>query len=289
MGLRVTFGARVGETGAGGVAPVASRVADMHDAVRDDTVDAVLCFSGGVGSIAMLDRLDYGLLRGRPKPLIGYSDVGHLHLALLARAGLVGYYGPNFTGFGMRRGFDRTEKWLRQCLFSADPVDLLPADAWSDDAWWKDQENRTFRPGEGFWCVREGAAEGPIVGGGLHCLNALQGTPYMPPLEGAILFLESPGEGKASLLALEGGLRSLALLPGFRGVAGLVLGRYPSGARVTREDLERTLLAIDGLSGIPILANVDFGHTTPAITIPIGGTCRLLASQEGSRITLLVH
>jgi muramoyltetrapeptide carboxypeptidase len=289
MGLRVSFGARIGETSDGGVASAADRVADLHDAFRDDTVRGILCFSGGAGSIQMLDRIDYALAASRPKALLGYSDVGHLHLALLARTGLVGYYGPNFTGFAMRKGFERSAEWLHDCLFTADPCELAPSETWADDAWWRDQENRRFRRNDGFWCLQPGEAEGPIVGGGVHCLNALQGTPFFPDVDGAVLFLESPGQGKASLMAMDGALRSLVLVPAFRGVAAVVLGRFPSSAGVSREGLQRAVGGIEGLARLPILANVDFGHTTPAMTIPIGGTCRILASDDGSKISLLVH
>jgi muramoyltetrapeptide carboxypeptidase len=91
--------------------------------------------------------------------------------AILRRARVITYYGPNFTSFMMRQGADYMLEAFRQCLFEDSPIELRPAEKWSDDAWHKDQKNRTFHEPDGFWALQEGAAEGTIVGGSYFCLN----------------------------------------------------------------------------------------------------------------------
>lgn len=43
------------------------------------------------------------------------------------------------------------------------------------------------------------------------------------------------------------------------------------------------------LQGIPVLANVDFGHTSPTLTLPIGGTLQVEADDSGAVLRLTVH
>jgi len=70
----------------------AERAADLNHALADDAIDGIWCLRGGYGAMRILDHLDYGALRRRPKPLLGYSDVTALHCAVAARSGLVSYH-----------------------------------------------------------------------------------------------------------------------------------------------------------------------------------------------------
>jgi muramoyltetrapeptide carboxypeptidase len=38
-----------------------------------------------------------------------------------------------------------------------------------------------------------------------------------------------------------------------------------------------------------VIANVDFGHTTPMTTFPIGGTVEVRADQGGPSVTIVSH
>jgi len=120
-------------------------------------------------------------------------------------------------------------------------------------------------------------------------LNQLKGTSFFPPLREAVLFAEHPASGKATLMDLDGGLRALAFLPEFAHVRGLVIGRFARSGGVTRENLTALIQAIPGLRGLPVIANCDFGHTTPIVTLPIGGRCQLLANHSQVRIKLTTH
>jgi muramoyltetrapeptide carboxypeptidase len=90
-------------------------------------------------------------------------------------------------------------------------------------------------------------------------------------------------------MELDGGLRSLSFLPDFSQVRAVVLGRYATNAGVTREQLAALVGGIPALRHLPVIGNCDFGHTTPVLTLPIGGRCKLQVTGGKTRITLTEH
>ena len=289
LGLKVSFGRHVRECDAHLTTSPQNRLEDLHEAISDSAVKAIVAVTGGVGAIQMLGGIDYDLIAKNPKIICGYSDITNPCNAIYARTGLMTYYGPHFTTFMMRKGLDYTRDHFCKCLFENGPFELLPAKEWSDDVWHKDQENRTFLPNEGVWVIQEGYAEGIVLAGAYNCLNLLQGSKYFPPLRDAILFLECPAEGKATVMALDSGLRSLAFQPEFSGVRAIAIGRYARSGGVTREKLTDIITSNPALKHLPVIANCDFGHISPIVTLPIGGRCRLQAEKPRAVITLTEH
>ncbi len=286
LGLRLTYGEHLHETDHLGCAPVAARVADLHAAFADPGVAAVLTVIGGYNANDLLPHLDWDLIAAHPKVLCGYSDITALQAAILARTGLVTYSGPNWSSFGMRDHFERTLAWFEAAVFSDAPIVLHPADAWTDDAWFADQDARDPIPSEGWWRLQAGAAEGRVVGGNLCTLNLLQGTPYMPSLTDALLMLEDDGDSDAPTFARD--LTSLLQLPDAADIRGLVIGRFQRESAMTRALLEEIVAAAPQLRGVPVLANADFGHTSPMFTLPIGGWARMDADGTDA-LTFVAH
>ena len=265
------------------------RLEDFHEAIGDPSVKAILAVVGGIAATQILNGIDYDRIRAHPKIICGYSDIGYICNAVLARAGLTTYYGPQFTTFMMRLGAEYTIHNFRECLFSDSSLELRPADKWSDDEWNKDQEKRNFYDNEGFWAIQDGEAEGTIIGGYYTGLNLLQGTSYFPPLREAILFLEQNADGKATLMQLDTGLRALSFLPEFPEVRAIVIGRFAKSGRMTRENLTAVIHEIPALRHLPVIGNCDFGHMTPILTLPIGGHCKLQVNKGIASITLRDH
>jgi muramoyltetrapeptide carboxypeptidase len=289
LGQKVSFGKYVPECNEHLTASPEHRLEDFHAAIADPSVKGILAVTGGAGAIQILDGIDYDLVAAHPKIICGYSDISFPGFAILARTGLVTYYGAHFTSFMMQQGADYLLDSFRQCLFSDAPYELLPATHWSDDNWPKDQVNRTFQVNEGLWCIQSGEAEGTMIAGAYWALNVLQGSKFFPPLRDAILFLEFPAEGKPTLIMLDTSLRALAFQLAFAGVRGIVLGRYARNGRVTREKLTKLIREIPALRGLPVIANCDFGHTAPIATLPNGGKARIIASEKGCRIFIERH
>ena len=284
LGLTLTYGEHVDERDDFQSAAVTSRVEDLHAAFADHEVAGILTVIGGFNSVELLPHLDWDLIGANPKVLCGYSDITALQNAILARVGLVTYSGPHWSTFGMRDHFEQTLQWFTQALFEQRPLDLLPAQTWTDDPWFVDQDNRSLHPNEGWWPLTRGNASGRIIGGNLCTLNLLQGSEFMPSLDGALLMLEDDDASDADTFARD--LTSLLQLPDAAGVQGLVIGRFQRASGVTRSLLEQVIARQGRLANRPVLANVDFGHTNPLATFPIGGRASLTVGEASSlRIT----
>ena len=287
MGFKVTIGKHAEEIDEFSSSSIESRVEDLHEAFADPNVKGILTTIGGYNCNQLLRYLDYDLIKANPKIICGYSDTTALSNAILARTGLVTYSGFFYSRCGMLKGHDYELEYFKKCLLSDREFEVSAASTWSDDEWYRDQENRTFMENAGWLVIHEGEADGRIIGGNLCTLNLLQGTEYMPNLENSIVFLEDDGTTSSELFDRD--LQSLLHLPGFSGVKGLVIGRFQRGSNITNENLVRIIQTKRELADIPVMANLDFGHTQPLFTFPIGGTARMIARKEESRLVIKRH
>ena len=286
MGLSLSFGEHVDERDAFDSAAIRSRVDDLHAAFADPAVQGVLTVIGGFNSNELLPYLDWDLIADHPKVFCGYSDITALQNAILARTGLITYCGPHWSTFGMRDHFEDTWRWFRQACLSDEPFDVEPAKLWTDDFWFADQDHREVERTEGWWMLSAGQAAGRLVGGNLCTLNLLQGTAYWPSLDGAILAVEDDELSDPANFARD--LTSLLQQPDAAGVRGMLIGRFQRVSEVTRALLEQIVERQPVLAGLPVLANLDFGHTNPLATLPIGGRVEVIASDV-PRLRVLDH
>lgn len=282
MGLSLSFGRHIDERDERDSSPVAARVADLHDAFADDSVAAILTVIGGYNANELLPHLDWNLIAAHPKVFCGYSDITALQNAILARTGLVTYSGPHWSTFGMREHFEPTGRWFREALCDDAPVAVRPSREWTDDLWFLDQDARQVLPTDGWWVLRSGHAQGRVVGGNLCTLNLRQGTPYLPSLREAVLMVEDDEESHRDAFARD--LTSLLQVPGAETLRALVIGRFQRASGIDRAGLEAILAVHPVLRSIPVSANVDFGHTSPLATIPIGGDVEVHADPADPRV-----
>lgn len=285
LGIKLVFGKHYNECNTFRSSSIDSRVSDLHAAFADPNVKAILTVIGGYNSNQLLRYLDWNLIRSNPKILCGYSDITALSNAIYAKTGLVGYSGPHYSSFGQKLHFDYTLDYFQQCLMSDAPFSITPSTNWSDDQWYADQDKRTLIPNEGWLVINQGEANGTIIGGNICTLNLLQGTEYMPPLDNTILLLED--DELAFPEEFDRNLQSLLHLPDFSGVKGIVLGRFQKASKLTPKILIAIIKSKQELKHMPVIANVDFGHTDPKITFPIGGTVTI--STKPLRIQINRH
>lgn len=287
LGLKLTFGEYIEEADDFMSSSIESRVEDLHRAFADKNVKAILTVIGGFNGNQLLRYLDWDLIRKNPKIFCGFSDITALNNAIFAKTGLVNYSGPHYSTFGQKLYFDYTLDYFQKCLFINEPIEVLPSQKWSDDPWYKDQESRNLINNDGFWLVNQGNADGTILGANLCTFNLLQGTEYMPNLENSILFIEDDYESLAHTFDRD--LQSLIHQPGFDKVKGIVIGRFQKASQVDKDKLEKIIKSKKELSKIPVIANVDFGHTDPRITFPIGGSVVISAFFDSLKITITEH
>lgn len=287
LDLQVTFGKNCEEIDDFNSSSVASRIEDLHGAFLNPQVKGIMSAIGGYNSNQLLRYLDYDLIGANPKVLCGFSDITALGTAIHAKTGLVTYSGPHFSTFGMEKGLEYTLAYFRKCLMDSGPFAIEPSSDWSDDSWYRDQQNRSFTPNDGFRVVNEGQAEGTLLGGNLCTLNLLQGTEYMPSLAESILLLEDDYESKP--LTFDRDLQSLIHQPGFKGVKGIVIGRFQRKSEMKPEKLVKIIKIKQELTNIPVVVNAAFGHTTPQFTFPIGGRGKLVARDGKVSFTIVEH
>ena len=172
-------------------------------------------------------------------------------------------------------------------MFESYPFEIKPSEKWSDDLWYINQKERNLIDNNGYLIINEGEASGTIIGANLCTLNLLQGTEYFPGLENSVLFLEDDETTTSNLVDRD--LQSLIHLPNFKGVKGLVIGRFQKKSELPDDLLIKIVKTKKELDAIPVLANVDFGHADPKITFPVGGTVRVNARKENPKLEIIEH
>ena len=286
LGLRVRVMPHTGPAMAGRRVPPQARADDLHAAFADPEVTVVLASIGGDHAVELLPYLDEDLIRDNPKLFQGYSDLTVLHWALLG-AGLVTFHGPALLPeLGEHPEPPAyTDAWLRAAWLGTAPLRFSPAAAWTDEFLdWDRREDltrpRQLRPGTGWVTIREGAAEGPLVGGCLETIcRHLKGSPAWPDLTGALLFLET-SEERPSPEQVDAYLAELAGTAAFEQIAGLLVGRPYGYDQEQARRLWRLAARWTQPSGIPVLGNLDCGHTDPMLTLPLGIKARMDATAR---------
>lgn len=266
-----------------------ARADDLHQAFADPDIAGIVSTIGGDDSMRLLPLLDLELIAAHPKVFVGYSDTTTVHMACL-KAGLRSFYGPAImTGFAENAGLhDYLVHGVRRMLFSADAPVAWPenADGWTAEFLdWADPDSqarpRALRPSAGWrWPSGADPVEGPLVAGCLEVLDWLRGTPWWPELDGAVLALETSEEAPPPV-AVTRFLRSLAVSGELQRLAALLFGR-PGGSDLPVETHGEYDTAIRqvvhdecGLATLPVVTGLDFGHTDPIWTLPLGTLTRV--------------
>jgi len=284
LGLKLTFGKHTMEENADMFISdsIENRASDVMEAFADKNVKAIFTVIGGFNSNQLLKYLDYDIIAKNPKIFCGFSDVTAIANAIHEKGNMVVYYGPHYSSLGMLKGCEYTLKNMVKMLMEDGEVDCKASKEWSDDLWFLDQQNRTMIENEGYWLIHNGKAKGVIEGGNMCTYILLNGTEYRHKFtEDTILFLED--DEMSSAVEFDRMLQAVMHQPDFHHVKGIVIGRFQKASKVTREQLEYVINTKKELLNIPVLANVDFGHTTPILTIPFGG----LAELNGKELKII--
>ena len=251
----------------------------------------MLCAIGGNHAHQVVPHLDWNLIRNHPRIFQGYSDMTTLLWAIGRHAGLRTFHGPTLLAeLGeYPEVLPLTDRCLRAAWFGDAPLRFKPADNWTDELLdWRTHADlerpRRLKPGAGWLTVRPGVAEGPLIAGCLETICwHLKGSADWLDLSGAVLVLEPSENWQVDVTSpafIDAHLTDLARLGVFEQIAGLVFGR-PYGYR--HEDLPvlcELLAEHTAPSGIPVLGNVDCGHTDPMLTLPLGARAHLDAGAH---------
>lgn len=236
------------------------RLADLHAAFADPTIDGIVCSRGGWGSAELLPLLDKSLVRANPKPFMGYSDLTSIHLWLRHEIGLVSFQAPMVASdFAKGIGPDLAS-WYA---------------ALAGDGTWE------LNASHGLRVLRPGLAEGELSGGCLSIYAEAIGTAWAPQPRGGVLFLEDVGTHAYQWDRMLLHLRYAGLLDG---VEGIVFGDMGQCARPEEQEaIEASLLySLRDFTG-PIAIGLRSGHVDSGnITLPFGVRVSLDLNTAGN-------
>ncbi|GAA7758781.1 MAG: muramoyltetrapeptide carboxypeptidase [Burkholderiaceae bacterium] len=247
----------------------AERLADLHAIGTGPARELTLAVRGGYGLGRLLDRIEFGRIAEQASasgtPIVGHSDFTAFQLAYLAKAGGVSFAGP-----------------MLLADFGEEHVDSFM---------WRHFEGILHAPVHDIEVVAPQVAapatvEGTLWGGNLAMLCTLLGTPYMPDIDGGILFLEDINEPP---YRVERMLLQLLHAGVLAQQQAIVLGDF-SNYRTTDYDngynMDAVFDYVREQLRIPVLTGLPFGHCPRKLTLPVGGNARLTARADGFVLSL---
>lgn len=235
------------------------RAADLSALFADPEVDVVQALQGGYGSAQTIPHLDFDAIAANAKPLVGFSDITALHVAIRQRAGFPTVYGNGLVGVGAGDATEFTRKRLLEVL-TGDATGPVPPNP--DDPYTR--------------AIRGGSVTAPLVGGCLWLLMQTLGTPWEIELDGAIFFFE---DYKAPPYYIDGQLTQLRHAGKLDDVAGVVVGEMegcdwgdlrPASDWARSRSLEDVLEEHLEPLGVPVLYRLPLGHGKHLASIPLG-------------------
>ncbi len=259
------------------------RAMDLMAAFKDPNVKAIFSTIGGDDSIRMLPYIDFDVIKNNPKIFIGYSDTTVTHFICL-KAGISSFYGPSLLAeFAENVAMhDYTQKHLEKSLFDTSIIgEIKPSSYWIDQHLRWDASNKDIKrhqaPNESYELLQgKGIVSGRLIGGCIEVLEMIKGTTLWPSLDewdDTILFLET-SEEKPTPDYIEYWLRNYGAIGILDRIKGIVIGK-PFEMKYYDEYKQSILKIIRDeyqLKNLPILYNLNFGHTAPMFTIPYGAT-----------------
>lgn len=256
-----------------------ARAQDINSAFADPTVSGIIANIGGNDSDRILPWLDKALISSNPKVFVGYSDVMNVHLYLY-KLGITSFYGPNllsnFAEYGGVHSY--TAEWFKRILFTSTAPGMIPAalesTARTNDIFACDSPGR-YRAETGYVLLSgRGSVCGRLLGGHTGILDYPGIT--AEDFAGKILFLEDIPEF-FSHADLEAFAQRLGKMGALSKLQGIVIGKLCEDTDVCRHFSGFVSTVSEDFSrpDMPIFANLNFGHSSPTLTLPYGAKAKL--------------
>ena len=234
--------------------PDPDRLNELNGYLRRPDVKLILSARGGYGTMRLLPELDYEAIKQHPKLLVGYSDITALHFAIFEKTGVPGISGP-MAAVEWHDPDPASERLFWDLVRGGTPESVLGP------------------KGEQMQGVRPGTVQGVLLGGNLSVIVRLIGTPYLPSLDGAILYVEDVGEQPYRIDRMWTHLRLAGV---FDRLAGVALGDFTDcetpGADFTLRDI---IAGLAGETGLPCVGGFPIGHGAVNVPVALGARVRL--------------
>lgn len=261
------------------------RAEDLMAAFADTSIKAIFTCIGGEESIRMLPYIDFDIIKNNPKIFLGYSDTTVTHFICL-KANLSSFYGASILAeFAENiKMFDYTDYWIRKVLFDDSPIGLIPATLeWTGERieWFKKNTSieKTMIKNQGYEFLQgKGIVKGPLIGGCIDVMEMIKGTSLWPSneiFEDSILFFET-SEDSPEPSYIEYWLRNYGSQGILQKVKAIIFGK-PYQEKYYEEYKNSIMKIISelGLSELPIVYNMSFGHNQPMMCLPYGAMAEI--------------
>ena len=255
-GFKVKFSKNLFSNTNGYSATAKEKAEDINSMFFDKEVKMIWCAKGGENSNTVFEYLDYELIKNNPKIICGYSDITSLTNIITAKTGLVTFSGTNFKTIAT----DETNYSYKEAIkrFVEGKLEIGEAQ-------------------EEYITIKEGIAEGELIGGNLSLVRGLVEGKYKIDFQDKILFLEELGFETGPALA-SNYLYYLKQNGVFDKIKGLWIGNYEHESKIS---LEKIIMDVIGSEyKIPIIKSNNFGHIETKTVIPIGTKAKIDTSKK---------
>jgi muramoyltetrapeptide carboxypeptidase len=268
LGYRVKLGKRIFKRYGYLSSTDDERADDLNEMFADEKVKAIICVRGGYGTPRLLDKVDYNLIKKKPKIFVGYSDITALQLAIFKKTGLVTFSGPMLA------------------------VDIYSNfDSFAEDFFWRILTSREKKieiknpNGVELNTLKSGKATGTLLGGNLSLIASIMGTKYQPSFNGSVLVIEDIGEEPYRIDRYLSQLKNSGVL---YKINACILGQFTDCAPKEPEKsltLEQIFNDYLGNLKIPVISNLSYGHIPQKLTLPLGARVRVDTKRQ--KITII--
>ena len=241
------------------------RLASFHAMLADPMIDAMMMVRGGYGLSRLLHRVDWDAVAASEKTFVGFSDFTAFNLAALTQANLITFAGPGAAiDFGGAEDAPETQAdhaFMEAHCWPALAGEAVIAGPFADSF--------TYRPK---------TISGNLWGSNLSLLAHLVGTPYLPEIDGGILFLEEIGEAPYAVERMLLQLHHAGILQNQK---ALIMGDFSDCEPETGRfpySMEHVVETMRELLPIPVLTGLPFGHVAKKLTLPYGAIATLSIS-----------
>lgn len=274
------------------------RAEDLMNALVDPQIKTIISMIGGDDTIRLLPYIDFEVIRKYPKIFVGYSDTTINHF-MFHQAGVTSIYGPCIIlefAENVHMHQYTLDHFLELVSGKSLPMSLESSPEWTSEFLdWLDEKNQTIKRkmqteihGHEFLQGKQ-TVSGKLLGGCLETFPMMMGTAIWPEKDewkGKVLFLEtSEMQISPDMFAIL--LRGLAAQGIFHQISGLLVAK-PMDEKYYQEYKSVLLNIIQeecGLFDLPIVYNLNFGHTSPIISLPIG--CEIEIDCVAQKVTII--
>lgn len=246
VGINVIYGKNIFSNLLGYGASPEEKAKDLNEAFANKDVKAIFCAKGGENSNCLFEYIDYELIKKNPKIFCGFSDSTFLINMIYQKTGLVTFHSSTFKAIS---------DWDDKIVFDDIKGKLIEGN-----------NNLKFEDDD-FKTIKEGFAEGTLIGGNLSCLREMACGKYSIDFNDKILFIEDLAE-ESNPKFISNYLYYMKQNDIFSKIKGLWIGSYEHESKISLEKI--VLDVIEDKYNFPIIKSNNFGHISKKLTIPVG-------------------